>query len=309
MIKNKIHLVVAVAMMLVGALTGCDNKNRASDRTITVSIEPQRYLVEQIAGDRWTVNTLLAKGADPENFDPSMSAIQGAMNSQAIFLAGNMAFETSLLNRIGASGSDIDVVNTSEGIDILHGTHDCGNPAHHHHHDGDGGGDDDDDADPHTWTSVKNSRLMARNIYNYLIKADPEGEAYYTERFNALAHSLDSLDQAITAQLADIPTGHRAFLVWHPSLSYMARDYGLEQISIGAEGKELSAKGFRDKIDHARSVGAKVFFVQPDYDRSRSEAIAREVGATTVTVNLIEADYLQQLSNVASSLHDAYITE
>ena len=30
-----------------------------------------------------------------------------------------------------------------------------------------------------------------------------------------------------------------SFVVWHPSLSYFARDYGLEQISLEYDGKEV----------------------------------------------------------------------
>ena len=59
--------------------------------------------------------------------------------------------------------------------------------------------------------------------------------------------------------------------VWHPSLSYFARDYGLEQISLGTEGKEMSAKSLTEAIDKARDKGVGVFFFQKEYDSRQAE--------------------------------------
>ena len=72
-------------------LTACSQGD--ADRTLTVSIEPQRYLLEQIAGDKWQVNTVLEKGADPENFDPPMSTMKKAMSSRLYFSMGTLPFE------------------------------------------------------------------------------------------------------------------------------------------------------------------------------------------------------------------------
>ena len=50
-----------------------------------------------------------------------------------------------------------------------------------------------------------------------------------------------------------------SFLVWHPSLSYFARDYGLHQIALGgAEHKEVSIPALREAIEEARGSGASV---------------------------------------------------
>ena len=76
-----------------------------------------------------------------------------------------------------------------------------------------------------------------------------------------------------------------AFLVWHPSLSYFARDYGLLQISVGQEGKEASVQQLQSKIDEAKAHNAEVFFYQKEFDSRQAEVVNEQIGAEMVIIN------------------------
>lgn len=278
-------IVVLVAML---SLQSCGGKG--SDRTLTVSIEPQRYLLERIAGDGWKVNTMLANGADPENFDPPMSAMKAAMGSAAYFRIGYMPFENALIDRMAeGGGGNLRIVDSSEGIELLHGTHECDS---HDGHDG--------DLDPHVWSSVKNAGVIAANMCRALVELDPDNARLYEENYRHLQAELDSLDSEITRKLA--PKTGATFVTWHPSLSYFARDYSLRQLSLGSEGKEMSAEAFRDKIDEARNAGAEVMIVQPEVDLTRSLEVARQAGVRAVEVNLLGYDWPEQMRRVAEAI-------
>ena len=82
-------LLCAVLMLLIACGSGPTEKP-----IITVSIEPQRYLVEQIAGDRMQVRCLLADGANPETYDPSMTHMINLQKSAAYLRVGNIGFES-----------------------------------------------------------------------------------------------------------------------------------------------------------------------------------------------------------------------
>ena len=72
---------------------------------------------------------------------------------------------------------------------------------------------------------------------------------------------LDSIDNAITARLA--PHKGDSFIVWHPSLSYFARDYGLNQVVVGgSEHKESSIADLKESIDTARN--AELLYFLPE---------------------------------------------
>lgn len=68
------------------------------------------------------------------------------------------------------------------------------------------------------------------------------------ERYNALCRQIEHTDSLIRQTLAT-PGADHAFMIYHPALSYFARDYGLHQIPIEAGGKEPSPAHLKALID------------------------------------------------------------
>ena len=283
-----VQLLLAVALLTAG----CGSRHdAAADQsrcpTVTVSIPPQAWLLNAIAGDSVTINTLMPAGTNPETFEPGVSTIRNVSSSDMLMLSGNLGFETALAGRISANNPDIKVVDTSAGIEPVYGTHSHGNHTH-------------TVADPHTWTSVRNARVIASNMLDALVNIDPVRADYYRERAVRLDAHLDSLDTAIAARLDSLPV--RAFMVWHPSLSYFARDYGLEQITLGAEGRETTIRGAQAVIDNASGRGAGVLFVQADFDSARARSLVAETNATLITINPLDPDWEAQINIIADAL-------
>lgn len=287
-----IYIWTVIGLVISAVLSGCSADS--NQRMLTVSIEPQQYLLEKIVGDKWEVNALLTKGADPESFDPPMSAMKTAIRGAAYFKLGHTAFEDALIPRLSlANGDTMMVIDTSVGIPLIaggHGHDSEDHDSHCHHH----------DFDPHIWSSVKNAKIMAENMLQGVITLDPSNEKYYRDNFNKLICSLDSLDTAIREI-----TGRKegaSFITWHPSLTYYAQEYGLNQISLGSENKEMSADMFRNKIEEAQRNHAVAFLVQPEYDQDRSRDIAGQAGAKTVSINLLEHDWPGEMLRVAHAV-------
>ncbi|MDE6403600.1 MAG: zinc ABC transporter substrate-binding protein, partial [Muribaculaceae bacterium] len=224
---------------------------------------------------------------NPETFEPGVNTIRNASTSDLLMLSGNLGFESTLARRIAANNPDVKVVDTSAGIDPIYGTHSHGNHTH-------------TVADPHTWTSVRNARVIASNMLASLIDIDPARADYYRERAARLDTHLDSLDVAVADRLDSIASG--SFMVWHPSFSYFARDYGLEQISLGAEGRETTIRGAQAVIDRASQRGATVLFVQADFDSDRARSLVSETGATLVTINPLDPDWEAQINIITDAL-------
>lgn len=286
--KKYLFSIVALFILVAAACSLPDK----SARKLTVSIEPQRYLLESIAGDRWQVRTLLNKGSDPENFDPTVMQLRDVASSSAYFSVGTMEFEKAVADRLASGNSALKIVDTSKGIGRLQGTH-----THEHPDDG---AHIHDASDPHIWSSLPNALKMASNMLDALIELDPDGEAYYRANYDSLASHLTALHDSITAQVAASP--RRSFLIWHPSLSYFARDYGLEQIALGATNRELTPVALKQNIDRARQSDSIVMFIQADYDYNRSAEVARQADARTVEINLLDYDLPGQLAAVAKEI-------
>lgn len=291
-IKSRLTALAATATLTAAVLVGCASKHDDGRQLLAVSIEPERFLLEQIAGPDYRVVTVLDPGANPETFEPSMRKRADIAEAQAYFAIGDLPFENQL--RAGADGAKM--VSVSDGIQPVYGTHDqCGNHDHEHEHEHEKG-----NGDPHTWTSVKNARIMARNMYRKLSQLNPAKQAEFKKRYDVLDSRLDSFDRALTAQLA--PLRGNSFVVWHPSLSYFARDYGLNQISIGWESKEASPSALRTAIETGRQSGAKIFFLQREFDSRQARGLNSEMGMTEVVIDPMSYDWMQQINLIANEL-------
>ncbi|MDE6486112.1 MAG: zinc ABC transporter substrate-binding protein [Muribaculaceae bacterium] len=286
--------VYCTILAIVGLLAACSG-GRASDtatRRLAVSIEPLRALLEPLARGRFEVAGVMDRGGDPENFEPSISRRMAVDASEAFFITGGLPFERTLAD---AAPPAVNVVDVSQGIDPVYGTHDhCG----HAHAEGENHAHGM--PDPHIWTSARNARRIAATMAATLARLDPDAAPLYAARLDSLDAVLATLDSTAAATIA--ASGARAFMVWHPSLSYLARDYGLRQVALGAEGKDFSAAGMRDAIRDARDARAGVFFVQRGLDPAQAAGVCREAGARTVAIDPLAYDWQQQIKTIADEL-------
>ncbi len=277
----------------VAMISGCTPRPDAKP-IITVSIQPQQYLLEQIVGDKVDVRCLLANGGNPESYEPSLTHLMNLEKSEAYFQIGNVGFESAIIDRIRANNPDLKIYNTSDSVALIIGSHTgiAEDGAHHHDH--------SHEIDPHTWSSVRNGKIIASNMYKAMVNMDPRHEKYYTTRYKALMNRLDSLDKTITVMLE--PKKGSAFMVWHPSLSYFARDYGLKQVSMSVEGKEMSVQSMKDRINGAKDEEVMVFFSQKDFDTRQASVLTDELNVKVVPINPLNYDWENELMGVATAL-------
>ena len=290
---NKILAVLVLALYVCG----CTRKEAAADRPLLmVSIEPQKWILEQLVGDDYAIGTMLDRGANPETFDPSMEKRLQADKATAYFSTGAFPFEESLAKSLPDRTR---IVNTSDGIEPIYGTHSHTHnhtSGHSHGHDCDHHGEA---ADPHMWTSLKNARIIARNMAEALADLDPAEAATVNRRLATLEQRLDSIDKATADRLEG---ASRSFAIWHPSLSYYARDYGLNQIAVGQESKEMPAGQVRQVIDNARNANVKVFFFQKEYDNRQAESIKSAIGSRMITIDPLAYDWLGQIELITNEI-------
>jgi len=288
--KNYLYL----SLILLFALS-CNivNENRP---TITVSIEPQRYFVEQIVGDKFRVNTIVPAGTSPETYDPTPSQMIELGKSTLYFKVGYLGFENAWGKNLEENNVDVDVINCSNNINLIEGENhsiEIGENDEHEGHNHQG-------VDPHIWSSPKSALIMAENMLNALIVADEENQKQYRENFKKLETKIKDIDQKIRELLENAPV--KSFIIYHPALGYLARDYNLTQYSIEFEGKNPSPQQLKVMIDFAREQGIRTIFVQKGFDIKNAESLAKEVGASIHSIDPLSYDWSDELIKVAQIL-------
>ena len=67
-----------IATVLLGVVaTSCSQGGRAAtdSESYAVSIEPQRWILEQLVSPQAHITTMLRSGADPESYEPSIGPV------------------------------------------------------------------------------------------------------------------------------------------------------------------------------------------------------------------------------------------
>jgi len=273
---------------------------------VFVSIEPQRFLVEQIGGDRVEVSVMVPQGKNPHGYEPLPSQVK-QLGGAAVWFTVGLEFEQVLASRIKKAYPKLRLVDTSEGIqkrtltemDVL-----ASEEEHDEHHDEHHDEDTVGAIDPHVWMSLRLAEVQARHIRDTLTNLDRKGAATYQSRYEALVQQLRALDREITKKLA--PYQGRVFFIYHPVLGYFARDYGLVQMAIETGGKEPSPALLNTLIQKAKKQGVRVVFVQEGFPRRSAEAVARAIKGRVVEVNPLSPDYVGMFRRISEALVEAW---
>lgn len=267
---------------------------------LAVSIQPQKYFLEKIVGDKYHVMCMLAQGSNPEAYEPSFSHLINLEKCRAYFCVGNIGFELAVLNKVKKNNPDLEIIDTSEGIELLRGTHEGVLAQHEHRHNHASGHGHSHEVDPHVWTSVPNAKIIAQNMYKAVIVLDSRNKKYYTKNYNVLLTELNEMEEEFARQMS--PVKGTAFAVWHPSLSYFARDYGLKQIAMENEGKEVPAAVLKKEMDMVRENNVKVMFYQKEFDNRQIQTICSQLGTDMVEINPMNYEWAAEMKKIADAI-------
>lgn len=271
---------IAIAVIM---LAGCSSSSdKQSKPVLTVSVAPQAALLEEIVGDKYDVNILFDNNSDPETFEPTIEAIADLSRSNVFFSTGVLPIEKEVLEKLTSNAEELRIVDTSTGIPLIRGTHGGETP------------------DPHIWVSPGNLIMIAEQMTAAVIAGDPANEAFYTANFKRLQTRLQKLSGRIAARLAD--NAGAAFVVWHPSLSYFARDFGLRQIVVESEGKEIGPKEYSSKLKEIAAAKPEVVVAEQAHDPKNAAEIASTLGIPLITIDITGKDITDQLYKIADAI-------
>lgn len=137
---------------------------------------------------------------------------------------------------------------------------------------------------------------MAKNTYNAIVAMVPDKD--YATAYSALNEQIKELDSVVTKLCNNSSLPY--FIIYHPALTYLARDYNLEQVAIEHEGKEPSAKHLATIIERARRDGMKRVFYQSEFPESSVAIVAEDIGAETVEINPLDENIFENIVTIAT---------
>lgn len=284
-----------LALFFATMFVGCAERKIVVENRAVVSIAPLKPLVENILGDDFEVSILVPQGASPETFEPTPKQLREVETARFVFGTGLLDFEQALLHRVARNEQ---IINLSQGIELIAGT--CSHAHHNHNTACKHGCSHEHHAhgiDPHIWCSPKALGKMAENTHNAIAREVPDSTKY-EERYTSLCIRLLELDEEVAEMCRQSPRS--TFYIYHPALTYLARDYGLTQVAVEHEGKEPSAKHLARIIEQARAEGIKHIFYQSEFPASSVEVICKDINATAVEINPLEEGIFDNIRHIVT---------
>lgn len=224
-------------------------------------------MVENVGGDHISVTTLVGPNASIHTYEPTPRDVKVLKDAHIIFVNG-LHLEDSINRLIAASDTKAFLIKASANIPALTLKDQEYGIKHHHHN----------SIDPHAWQAISNVKIYIKNIAVAFCTIDHQSCESYNKNADAYLQKLDTLQTAITTQIATIPKDKRTIITSHDAFSYFAHEYDftiLAPQSISTQ-TEATAADVANLIKQIKANKASALFVENISNPRLIEQIAKE---------------------------------
>ncbi len=225
---------------------------------ISVTILPQKGVVKAIGGEKAKINVMVPPGNSPATYSPEFSKLKAVKNSQIYFTIG-VPFDKKYLNKIKEINPSIEVVDFGKWIKK-------------------------ENNNPHIWLSPALLMLQAKVVLNTFIKHDPQNKEYYIQNYLKYVDSLKNLEKE------GFNIKQKAFITFHPSFYYFAKDFLIKEIAIEKEGKSPSFSYLAKIIKIAKQNKVKTVIISPEFPTKYAKIVAAKIGAKVIIISPLNED-------------------
>ncbi len=280
---------IAVLSLIVFAMA-CAPQVEKSDAVAL--FYPLYEVTRNVAGDRMSVKSFIPAGVEPHSFDPNPSDLV-ALSSAKVFVGTGINFEGMEERFESSLNPNAVIIHAFDGVDLIEGidVHDEELEEFEEHNESEEESEEhaEEGVDPHVWLSPKNMIVITNNVKEGLKRANPENADFYERNAANYVSQLQQLDSDFQNGLASCRKDK--ILTTHAAFSYLARDYGFEQVPIYGLSPEAEPTPHQITalIDVAKANDLKYVFYEELVDPRVSQTIANEVGAQTLALNPAES--------------------
>ncbi len=277
-------------LLIIAATHSCKRQtDPVYEPVVSVSITPLEYFIDRLTDKALDVNVMIPPGASHATYSPTTSQFRKLSDSGIYFRIEHLGYEQAWVNRLSDMNPDMRVVNLMEGLEMIRGEEiDHGDHVHK-------GG-----IDPHIWMSPAVILELLPKMKQAIIDTYPDLQETISANFDVLIDEVSQLDHEMKEATRSL--SRKRFMIFHPALTYLARDYGLEQIAVERGGKEPSPAMLSHIIREARKHNIPVILIQREFDVRSADLISRETGAEIVQINPLAYDWTHNMRELMEIL-------
>ncbi len=263
-------LSTTVCLLLMVCALGC---RKAAEHTgaaqgqyhAVATVGMVRDLVENIAGEKAFVQSLMGAGVDPHLYKPTRDDVARLIRAKIVFYNG-LYLEGKMIDVLEKIGAKKPVHAVAANLQEQYLLYPDGMSAH---------------PDPHVWMDVSAWIKAAREVEQALIAFDPTNAQLYRTNAAAYIGQLEQLDSYGKRVMATIPEESRILISSHDAFNYFGRAYNIEVMGVQGLSTESEA-GLRRINELVRMIverKVKAVFVESSVPRKSIEALIAGVRA------------------------------
>lgn len=221
-------------------------------------------MAQNVAGDAAEVVSVTKPGAEIHGYEPTPRDIVRAHDADLILWNGlnlELWFEQFLRNL-----GDVPSATLSDGIDPISIA----------------AGEYEGKPNPHAWMGLDNAIVYIDNIAAALAEHDPDNATTYRANAESYKARLRQTLEPLRARIRDIPEGRRWLVTCEGAFSYLARDFGLNELYLWPMNADQTGtpQQVRAVIDGVRAHDIPAVFCESTVSNAPAQQVARETGST-----------------------------
>jgi manganese/zinc/iron transport system substrate-binding protein len=224
-VSTLIGALLAIGGISTATLAESTNTPMRYPYAITCTTGMVADIVQQIAGDKGKVSSIIGAGVDPHLYSATRNDVARLIKSDVVFYSGLM-LEGKMSDAFVRVGRNRPVFAVTELIDVQLLLEPPEFAGHF---------------DPHVWMDVNLWKQCTEMVAKTLGEFDPTNASYYQKNLEAYSAELDRLDAYAKQCIATIPEEHRILVTAHDAFNYFARAYELEVRGIQGISTESEA--------------------------------------------------------------------
>ncbi len=292
---KKLIALIAAILTVPGCKGNIDNTP-----VVFVSILPQKYFVEKIAGDIANIEVMVRPGFNPVSYKPAPKQFSLLEKSDLFFTTG-VPFEKSWIPKIKSNYPNLNICPVQKGIKLRvmkenHHHEEHENELVHNH--------EDKVLDPHIWLDPVLVKKQAENIKNGLVSQYPDKKEIFEENYLKFIAELTELNSDLQEKFK--PFAGKKFMVFHPTWGYFADRFNIEQVPIETGGKEPTSAQLLEILSLAKKENIRVIFIQKQFSIHIAESIAEEIKGEIISLDPLAYDYIMNLRKIATEMTEAF---
>lgn len=250
---------------------------------VAVSIPPQAFLVDRLAGGFAHVTVMMPPGSSHESYTPTPRQMMALSDAQLYVAVGHphFAFEAQHIFPFLAQRPKTKVISMTALTLNLAAAAKLQD-------------------DPHVWAAPRAMDMAAREVAAVLVQSDPDHKQQYEKNLRQLRAEIAELDRAIVEWWATAQR-HKVY-VYHPAWAHLADQYGFEQVALEEGDKAPSPERLVNLIRAAKQQAVKLVYVEKGVSPKSAMTFARELNAEVVELDPIAYDWLANTRYVAQAL-------